>query len=70
MSRSAPTDYAKITAAVERLIAEPAQVNDATVRAYMIARAALLFVMHLRDAEKASELAYKIADEIATELTR
>lgn len=61
------SDYSQIVDAVERLIAAPAKVNDHTVRAYMIARAAILFVMHTRDAEKASELAYKIADEIATQ---
>jgi hypothetical protein len=39
---------------------------DPTVSAYMICRAALLFIMGVRGRQRAAELAYALADEFAT----
>lgn len=64
---TAPTTYAEIVGAVRRLIAHHQIGNDATVSAYMVARAALLEVRACRGADRAAELAYKLADEFAGE---
>lgn len=63
---SPTTSYAEINKAVEDLIDKHVE-NDPTVTAYMIARSAVLQVRGLRGAEKAGELAYRIADEMAGE---
>lgn len=59
-------DYLEISKAVDTLIQARSTVNDPTVRAYMIARAALVQVRSLRGHARASELAYRLADELAT----
>lgn len=60
------TAYARITEAVQKLVEEHAE-NDPTVAAYMVARAGLLVVRGLRGSERAGEMAYRLADEFATE---
>lgn len=62
----AATTYAAITTEVHRMIEIEHRPTDPTAVAYMIARAALLWVRATRGGEKASELAYKLADELAT----
>lgn len=57
-------DYLEISQAVDALIDARSTLNEPTVRAYMVARAALLRVSRIRGNEKASELAYKLADEL------
>ena len=59
------TDYQKILDKVSSLIEAPADVNDPTTRGYMIARAALVWVANFKGYEKAAELAYRLADELA-----
>lgn len=60
--------YARVVDAVDWIVAcRTADTDDPTVTAYMIARAALLQVRALRSAEKAAELAYRLADEFAGE---
>jgi uncharacterized lipoprotein YmbA len=64
---STPTDYAAIEQAIERLAyATRVAVPDPLARAYMIARAALLLVLHAKNANAAAELAYKMGDEFST----
>lgn len=58
--------YASITKAVDQLVADHAE-NDPTVVEYMISRAALLRVRERRGADKAAQLAYRLADEFAGE---
>lgn len=59
------TAYARITRSVQNLIADVRE-NDSTVAAYMVARAALVFVSGIRGPRRAAELAYKLADEFAS----
>lgn len=60
------TDYGKILVQVDEIIRTPADVNDASTRGYMIARAALIWVGNFKGYEKAAELAYRLADELST----
>ena len=66
MSAPAKT-YAAVTKAVDELIRRLPAENDPARVAYMVARAALLHVKGVRGAEGASETAYRLADEFATD---
>lgn len=57
--------YAEVIKAVDEMI-YAAGGNDPTVIAYMVARAGLLAIRHMRGGQRAAELAYKLADELAT----
>lgn len=59
--------YSEIVREVDELIGRHVE-NDPTVAAYLIARAALIEVRATRGPKNAAELAYKIADELATEV--
>lgn len=59
------TDYSDILTTVDGIITVPAKVDDMTTRGYMVARAALVWVANFKGYEKAAELAYKLADELA-----
>ncbi len=58
--------YAEITRGVHRLITDQDDIEP-EVAAYMIARAALITIRARRGADKAAELAYRLADEFAGE---
>lgn len=58
--------YASITRAVDQIVADERDAADQTVCAYMIARAALLRVRASHGSDKASSMAYALADELAT----
>ena len=58
-------EFADIVRRVEREI-NVSDWSDPSVRAYMIARAALLWVAKTRTSKDAADLAYAIADELAT----
>ena len=60
------SSYAEITGSVDGLISHHVE-NDATVTAYLIARAALLQIRGIRGAGRAAEIAYRLADEFASE---
>jgi hypothetical protein len=62
------TAYAEAVRRVGVLIAESAPVSDQARFAYMVARAALLYVRAMADAERAAEMAYSLADEFASEV--
>lgn len=57
--------YAEITKAVDGLIARHSG-NDREQAAYMVARAAVLHVRADKGDQAASELAFRLGDEIAT----
>lgn len=59
------TAYAAITRQVQGIVDEHGPDNDPTVAAYMVARAALVMVGGIRGNQRASELAYRLADEFA-----
>lgn len=58
--------YAAATRIVDRAISNDLCDVDETVAAYMVMRAALLYISAKRGSERAAELAYKLADEWAT----
>ena len=61
------SDYAQIDEEVSALIARWARLHQVEVVAYMVMRAAMLTVRARRSAQDASAIAYKLADEMATE---
>lgn len=61
--------YAAVTKQVEMMLRIPYPGSKGAPerqRAYMIARAALLVISHAEGLQRAAELAYQLADEMAT----
>lgn len=60
-----PTSYALVVSSVSAIVEERREVHPATC-AYMTIRAAMCALAALNGHEKASEVAYALADEFAT----
>ena len=58
------SSYALVTGLVDHAIGTVFAGNDSAQTAYLIARAALVYVANLRGTERASEMAYALADEL------
>lgn len=62
-----PSDYSEISRLVDAIIDVRDGSNDPERRAYMVARSALLRIRALRP-QRAAEVAYGLADELACEV--
>lgn len=59
-------DYLALSKALNELIDARSYGSDPTVRAYMLARAALVRVKAVHGNERAAQLAYRLGDEFTT----